>query len=148
MKIGSRPIWRIARTGEFTPPGRTFRARSLTLRVPAKMKRVRLASAAPSGGRTQGGRMAAPFGRLRTTPREVCAAPPGVRGSSWRALLGVRRLPLGVIRSEVVEADLLVLGRRVEGGAVVRAHLAGLGDRVEHRVALLFRAAVGHREDA
>src|SRR2546423_14794883 len=27
-KIGSRPIERIARTGEFTPPGRTARARS------------------------------------------------------------------------------------------------------------------------
>src|SRR3954452_23231015 len=28
MKIGSRPIARIARTGEFTPPGRTAWARS------------------------------------------------------------------------------------------------------------------------
>src|SRR5436305_6919725 len=28
MKIGSRPIARIARTGEFTPPGRTALARS------------------------------------------------------------------------------------------------------------------------
>jgi hypothetical protein len=42
--------------------------------------RVRLASAGPSGGRTQGGRMAAPFGRPRTPPREVCPVPPGVRG--------------------------------------------------------------------
>jgi hypothetical protein len=28
MKTGSRPIERIARTGEFTPPTRTRRARS------------------------------------------------------------------------------------------------------------------------
>jgi hypothetical protein len=41
--------------------------------------RVRLADAGPSGGRTQGARIAALFGRLRTTPREVCPAPPGVR---------------------------------------------------------------------
>ena len=42
--------------------------------------RVRLASAGPSGGRTQGGRMAAPFGRPRTPPREVWPVPPDVRG--------------------------------------------------------------------
>jgi hypothetical protein len=42
--------------------------------------RVRLASAGPSGGRTQGGRIATLFGRLRTPPREVCPAPPDVRG--------------------------------------------------------------------
>src|ERR1700742_3428709 len=51
----------------------------------SRTPRVRLASAAPSGGRTQGGRMAAPFGRPRTTPREVCAAPPGARGGYWIA---------------------------------------------------------------
>ncbi len=54
----------------------------------------------------------------------------------------------GVVVGEVVEADLLVLGRGVEGGAVVGADPALLGDRVEDRVALLLRAAVGHREDA
>jgi thiol reductant ABC exporter CydC subunit len=47
--------------------------------------RVRLASAGPSGGRTQGGRMAAPFGRLRTPPREVCPAPPDVRADPGTA---------------------------------------------------------------
>src|SRR3954466_3553853 len=37
MKIGSRPIARIARTGEFTPPGSTARARlnSSVLSFPA-----------------------------------------------------------------------------------------------------------------
>src|SRR6201999_974007 len=63
------------------------------------------------------------------------------------ATLGVRRVPFGVVRREVLEPDLLVLGRRVERGAVVGTHFAGLGDRVEHRVALLLGAAVGHRED-
>jgi hypothetical protein len=54
--------------------------------------RVRLADAGPSGGRTQGARIAALFGRLRTTPREVCPAPPGVRaGKHMRApVTGVR----------------------------------------------------------
>src|SRR5213079_1394348 len=57
-------------------------------------------------------------------------------------------LPGGVVVGEVVETDLLVLGRGVEGGAVLGTHPALLGDRVEDRVALLFRAAVGHGEDA
>jgi hypothetical protein len=48
---------------------------------PSESSRVRPASAAPSGGRTQGGLMAAPSGRPRPTPREVCAAPPDVRVS-------------------------------------------------------------------
>jgi ATP-dependent Lon protease len=47
---------------------------------PSRDPRVRLASAGPSGGRTQGGLMAEPFGRPRTTPREVCPEPPDVRG--------------------------------------------------------------------
>src|SRR6476660_3076313 len=95
MKIGSRPIWRIARTGELTPPGRTRRARSYS-------------------------------------PSE----------------LGMLGLPGGVFVGEVAQADLLVLGRGVEGGAAVGADAAVLGDRVEDCVALLFGAAVGHREDA
>ena len=35
MKIGSRPIERIARTGELTPPGRTLSARANSARSPA-----------------------------------------------------------------------------------------------------------------
>jgi len=48
--------------------------------------RVRLASAGPSGARTQGGRIAALFGRLRTPHRAVSAAARRVRGIC-RALL-------------------------------------------------------------
>jgi len=51
--------------------------------------RVRLADAGPSGGRTQGARIAALFGRLRTTPREVCPAPPGVRASKHMQMPGI-----------------------------------------------------------
>src|SRR5205814_8604171 len=87
-KIGSRPIERIARTGEFTPPGSTARARS-------------------------------------NSP--------------------VLSFPALEVVGEVEEPDLLELGRRVERRAVVDLGLEG--DRVEDRVALLLRAAVGHRED-
>jgi hypothetical protein len=43
--------------------------------------RVRLARAGPSGARTQGGRIAALFGRLRTPPRAASAAARRARGS-------------------------------------------------------------------
>jgi len=46
--------------------------------------RVRLASAGPSGARTQGGRIAALFGRLRTPHRAASAAARRARGSSDR----------------------------------------------------------------
>src|SRR6187551_402290 len=98
MKIGSRAIWRIACTGELTPPGRTCDARRYS--------------------------------------------------SAERSWLGMLFLPAPVVVGEVVQADLLVLGRGVEGGAVVGAHATVLGDRVEDRVALLLGAAVGHGEDA
>src|SRR5215217_8059084 len=88
MKIGSRPIARIARTGELTPPGRTARARSNS---------------------------------------------------------AVLSFPALEVVGEVEEPDLLELGRRVEGGALLDPGLGG--DRVEDRVALLLRAAVGHGED-
>src|SRR5207237_7604053 len=87
MKIGSRPIARIARTGEFTPPGITARARSNS---------------------------------------------------------GVLSFPALEVVGEVEEPDLLELGGGVERGPVLDAGL--LGDRVEHGVALLLRAAVRHRE--
>src|SRR5919112_555171 len=87
MKIGSRPIARIARTGEFTPPGRSARARSNS---------------------------------------------------------SVLSFPALEVVGEVEEADLLELGRRVQRRAFADAGV--LGDRVEDRVALLLRAAVGHRE--
>src|SRR3954451_1273557 len=88
MKIGSRPIDRIARTGELTPPGSTRHARlySSVLSFPA----------------------------------------------------------LEVVR-EVEEPDLLELGRRIQGRPFLDAGLDG--DRVEHRVALLLRPPVRHRED-
>src|SRR3954453_17619236 len=89
MKIGSRPIERMARTGELTPPGRTAWA-------------------------------------LLNSP--------------------VLSFPALEVVGEVEEADLLELGRRVERRTLV--HAGVLGDRVEDRVALLLRAAVGHREDA
>src|SRR3954452_2138985 len=89
MKIGSRPIARMARTGELTPPGSSARARSNS---------------------------------------------------------SVLSFPALEVVGEVEKADLLELGRRVERRALV--HTRVLGDRVEDRVALLFRAAVGHREDA
>src|SRR4051812_36560951 len=88
MKIGSRPIDLIARTGEFTPPGRTA------------------------------------WARLNSS---------------------VLSFPALELVGEVEEADLLELGRRVERGPLVDAGVRG--DRVEDRVALLLRAAVGHRED-
>jgi hypothetical protein len=49
---------------------------------PPENPRVRLASAGPSGARTQGGRIAALFGRLRTPHRAVSAAARRARGSS------------------------------------------------------------------
>src|SRR5258707_14086759 len=57
-------------------------------------------------------------------------------------------LPLGVVVGEVVQPDLLVLSRGIEGGAVLRTHAAIRGDRVEDCVALFLRTAVGHSEDA
>src|SRR2546423_3436624 len=87
-KIGSRPIERIARTGELTPPGSTARARSNS---------------------------------------------------------GALSFPALEVVGEVEEPDLLELGRRVEGRAVVDAGVGG--DRVENRVALVLRATVRHRED-
>jgi N-acetyltransferase len=59
----------------FRAPGKNLGSRH------SQIPRVRLADAGPSGGRTQGDRIAALFGRPRTTPREVCPAPPGVRAS-------------------------------------------------------------------
>src|SRR4051794_18287050 len=87
MKIGSRPIDRIARTGEFTPPGRTA------------------------------------WARLNSS---------------------VLSFPALELVGEVEEADLLELGRRVQRRALLHAGVGG--DRVEDRVALVLRAAVGHRE--
>src|SRR4051795_8431474 len=89
MKIGSRPIARIARTGELTPPGRTAWALSNS---------------------------------------------------------SVLSFPALEVVGEVEEADLLELGRGVERRALVHAGVRG--NRVEDRVALLLRAAVGHREHA
>src|SRR5207244_10009080 len=54
-------------------------------------------------------------------------------------------LPALVVVDEVLEADLLELGRRVERGAVLDAGVGG--DGVQDRVALLLRATVRHGED-
>src|SRR3954452_3694604 len=89
MKIGSRPIARMARTGEFTPPGR----------------------------------------------------------SAWARLnSSVLSFPALEVVGEIEEADLLELRRGVQRRALL--HAGVLGDRVEDRVALLLRAAMGHGEDA
>src|SRR3954464_12136599 len=88
-KMGSRPIERIARTGELTPPGSTAWARSNS---------------------------------------------------------SVLSFPALELVGEVEEADLLELGGGV--GARALAHARFLGERVEDGVALVLRAAVGHREDA
>lgn len=84
-------------------------------------QRVRLASAGPSGGRTQGGRIAALFGRPRTTPREVCPVPPGVRGGSRTgtrlALLLTLAVALAAIAAPSAEASLPVIYNGVWGYA-------------------------------
>src|SRR3954453_20116433 len=104
-KIGwSRPIERMARTGEFTPPGISSSAR-----------------------------------RYNSAERPS----PPANGSDTRVLA----LPLGVVVGEVVQADLLVLGRRGQDRAIVPVELVLVGDPVEDRVALLLGAPVGHRED-
>ena len=65
------------------PQPQEFRPeRFLDARGPSENPRVRLASAGPSGARTQGGRIAALFGRPRT-PHRAGPPPPDVRGGSW-----------------------------------------------------------------
>src|SRR5277367_705580 len=101
MKIGSRPIAPIARTGELTPPGISSSARRYS-----SAERVSVSEAV-------------------TNPRS-----------------GVLGLPVLEVLGEVQQADLLELGRGVQRGAPVDARQ--LGDRVEHRVALLARSSVRH----
>src|SRR6202030_336288 len=103
MKIGSRPIARIARTGELTPPGINS-----TALLKSSPERVSVSDAV-------------------TIPRS-----------------GVPALPVLEVLGEVEQADLLELGRGVEGRALLDSGV--LGDRVEHGVALLLGAAVRHRE--
>src|ERR1700730_15520247 len=55
-------------------------------------------------------------------------------------------LPLLEFVGEIQQPDLLELRRAIERGALRYAEL--LCDRVEHGVALLLGAPVGHREDA
>src|SRR5579863_7403071 len=86
MKSGSRPIARIARTGEFTPPGITPRARSksaaerVSLRVAVTVPRTILDALAqlPSCKQEQPARATTPVGLRRadasaglTAKREV-----------------------------------------------------------------------------
>src|SRR6476660_7566914 len=104
MKIGSRPIATIARTGELTPPGSRCAARANS-----SPERVSVSDAVTAPG---------------------SAVPP---------------LPVLELVREVEEPDLLELCRGVERRALGDAGL--LGDRVEHRVALLLAATVRHRED-
>src|SRR5207248_11115872 len=97
--MGSRPIARMALTGEFTPPGST------------------------------------------STARRYSSAERSSRGTLARVL----GFPVLERVGEVEQPHLLVLGRRVQGGALVDP---GVGrDRVEDGVALLLRAAVGHGGD-
>src|SRR3954447_5940706 len=60
---------------------------------------------------------------------------------------GVLCFPRRVVVGEVVEPDLLVLGRGVEDGPVFAVEIVLGGDRVEDGVALLLAAPVGHGED-
>src|SRR2546422_10111244 len=103
MKMGSRPIARIARTGELTAPGITSAARRAS-----SSERVSVSEAV-------------------TPSAQACS------------------LPVGEVLGEVEQSDLLELGRGVQRGALADPRLAG--DRVEHRVALLLGASVGHAED-
>src|SRR4029077_20741318 len=112
MKIGSRPIARIASTGELTPPGRTSSARLYN-----SAERVSVSDA---------------INRARS------------RGVPQRHSSSIFPLPVLEVLGEVQQADLLELGRGVERRALVDSSL--LGDRVEHRVALLLGASVRHRE--
>src|SRR4051812_47429341 len=101
--MGSRPIARMARTGEFTPPGSTAAARRYS-----SADRVSLSE---DGALTSG---------------------------------RVLRLPAAEVVGEVEHPHLLELRGGVEGRAVADARVRG--DRVEHGVALLLGAPVGHGE--
>jgi hypothetical protein len=85
--------------------------------------RVRLADAGPSGGRTQGGRIATLFGRPRTTPREVCPAPPGVRASKHMLMpgFGVRDSAYFSIVDDEWPAVRQNLEKRLAGAREVRS---------------------------
>jgi hypothetical protein len=85
--------------------------------------------------------MAAPFGRLRTTPREVCPAPPGVRGG-FRIVAKLRAMSLDGLRAWIglVERKLamrtrvfLVLVALAVGGAGAGIYLGleAQSDRVD-----------------
>ena len=84
---------------------------------------VRLADAGPSGGRTQGARIAALFGRLRTTPREVCPAPPGVRAGKHMLMpvTGVRDSAYFSIVDDEWPAVRQNLEKRLAGAREVRS---------------------------
>jgi hypothetical protein len=51
-------------------------------------------------------------------------------------------LPAGVVLGEVVEADLLELGRGIEDGPIDAVQVVRLGDAIEDRIALLLGTAV------
>src|SRR3712207_34261 len=120
MNTGSRPIARIARTGELTPPGRTRTARAYSAADRVSVSEV-------------------------VTPRcSAWALPSGRPLSSPARSSSVRPLPLPERVREVEHPDLLELRRGVEGGPLLDARR--LGDRVEDRVALLLGAPVGHGE--
>src|SRR5437660_7328311 len=104
MKIGSRPIARMARTGELTPPGMSASARRY-----CSAERVSVSDTV-------------------TGSRSSVPALPG------REVLG-----------EVQQPDLLELRGGVQRGALADA--GARRDRVEHRITLLARAPVRHRED-
>src|SRR5437763_12775421 len=129
MKIGSRPIARIARTGELTPPGSSSRARRYS-----SLERVVSVGVDPPRG----------------FPPRVLISPPDITSrltarASRSLNARVLAFPVPVLLGEVQQADLLELGRGVERGAFADSGV--LGDRVEDRVAFLLRAAVRHRED-
>src|SRR4051812_23713987 len=116
MNSGSRPIARIARTGELTPPGSTATARPYRAADFVSVSED-VATIEPDGARPPG--------------HSVLS---GV-ASGTRSDPGVLALPVPERLGEVEHPDLLELRGRVQGGALTDAGLRG--DGLQDRVALL-----------
>src|SRR5436190_10102537 len=119
MNSGSRPIERMARTGELTPPGSRPVVRAYSRFEPASVSGMVMAASFPDR---------APLRRPARPPRDRQARP-AVLAS------GVLALPAPEVVGEIQEADLLVLGRGVQRRPLLDP--GSLGDRVQDRVALL-----------
>src|SRR5450755_193057 len=124
MKIGSRPIDRIARTGELTPPGSSGSARAYS-----SLERV----------------VSNPASMVTIYPRCFAAMrnSPG-RRSRPHSHAGVLAFPVPVVRGEIQQSNLLELRGGVQRCPFLDTGLAR--DRVQDRVAFPLGAAVGHCE--